>query len=152
MEGHHSSIWDHKYSWKDRCLRVMYAGPCACQARIGPPAFHFHCTDSHLWGVTTRFLLSANLSEEPEFPPHCNPCQSGCWKGFPSQLGTTGGSPDGTLRRICLWPLERLDPGGVEPPRSRGVAKGGARSGQGAAGQMGTPVCPQQPETKGRHP
>ena len=51
----------------------------------------------------------------------------------------------GTSGAVCLWSPERLNPGGIEPPGSRGVAQGGTRSGQEAAGQMGTPVCPQQP-------
>ena len=50
-----------------------------------------------------------------------------------------------TLRRVCPLPQEGLGPGGVESSGSRGVAQGGTRSGQEVVGQMGTPVCLQQP-------
>ena len=42
----------------------------------------------------------------------------------------------------------KLDPGGTEPLGSRRVAQGGTRSGQEAAGQMGTPVSLQQPGSR----
>ena len=38
-----------------------------------------------------------------------------------------------------------MNPGEVESPGSRGVAQGGIRPGQEAAGQTGTAVCLQQP-------
>ena len=112
---------------------------------MGPPAAHIHCTNCHIWRVTPRLLPSANLSEEPGCPPHCNSCQSSCWLGHSGQPGATSGSPDGNLQRVCPWPPERWDPGGTELPGSRRVAQGGTRSGQEAAGQMGTSVFLQQP-------
>ena len=42
---------------------------------------------------------------------------------------------------MCPWPPEGLDTGGVEPPGSTGVAQGGTRSNQEAAGQMGKPIA-----------
>ena len=42
---------------------------------MGPPAAHLCGTDCYIWRVTPRFLLGANLSEEPECPPYCNPHQ-----------------------------------------------------------------------------
>ena len=62
-----------------------------------------------------------------------------------SQPGATGGSPDGNHGRIHPWPLERLDPGVIEPSGSRGVVQGGKKSGQEASVQRGTPVCQQWP-------
>ena len=139
-EGHHSSLWDLQYSWQHRCLRVLYVGPCTCWASMRPPAAYLHCTDCHIWRVTTRLLPHANLRnlsahpivilpryllEELLQPTRC------CWcfsKWDP--------------RRVCPWPQERLDPGGIELPVSRGVAQVETWSGQEAAGKMGTPVCP----------
>ena len=72
-EGHHSSIWDHQHTWQHRHLRALYVGPHACQASTGPPAGHFHGTDCNIFRVAPRFILGANLSEEPECPHHCNP-------------------------------------------------------------------------------
>ena len=140
IHTHHHSIWDHKYSQQDRCPRVLYAGPHAGQASMGPSPACLHCTNCHIWRVTPRFLPSANLSEEPECLPYCNPCQSSCWESHSSQPGATSDSPNGDPRRVHLWPLERLDPGGIEPQRSRGVAQGETRTDQEAAGQMGIPV------------
>ena len=40
----------------------------------------------------------------------------------------------GTSGESTCGPTEGLDPGGVEPPGSTGVAQGGTRSGQEAAG------------------
>ena len=53
--------------------------------------------------------------------------------------------PMETLGKSAPWLPERLDPGGIEPPRSRGVAQGRTRLGQEAASQMGKPVCLQWP-------
>ena len=68
-EGHHSPIWDHKYSWQERHLRALYAGPCACRASTRSPDSHLHCTNCQIWGVTPKFPPSANPSEEPECYP-----------------------------------------------------------------------------------
>ena len=42
----------------------------------GAPAAHLHGPNHYIWGVTPRLLPSANLFEEPECPPHCDPHQS----------------------------------------------------------------------------
>ena len=98
---------------------------------------------ANIWRVTPRLLPSANLSEEPA--PY-NPHQSSHWKSHSGQPGATGGSPNRNLGRVQLWPSERLDPGGIESPGSKGEAQGRTWIDQEAAGQMGTPVCPQWPE------
>ena len=77
-EGHHSCIWDGHHTWQHRCLRALHVGPHACQASMGPPTAYFCGFDCCIRGITTRLLLGANLLEEPECPPHCNPCQSSC--------------------------------------------------------------------------
>ena len=59
MEGHHPSIQDHKYSWQDRCLRVLYVGPFAGWTSTRLPIAPLHCTDCHMWRVTPKFLLGA---------------------------------------------------------------------------------------------
>ena len=48
--GHHHFIWDHQYSWQERCLRALYAGPHACRASIGPPTAHLHCIIPSMYG------------------------------------------------------------------------------------------------------
>ena len=145
MEGHHSSIWNYKYPWQDSCLRALYMGPCACRASAGPPAHHLHCNNCHRWGVTLRFLLSANLPKEPGCLPPCGPHQSHHWKSHFSQPGATGSSPDRNLRRVCPWSPERLHPGWIKPPGFRRLAWGEAKMGQAAADHMRTPVSPQWP-------
>ena len=53
--------------------------------------------------------------------------------------------PTGIWGESTHGPPERLDSGEIEPSGSRGVAHRGTRSGQEAAGQMGTPVSLQWP-------
>ena len=53
--------------------------------------------------------------------------------------------PTENLGRVHFWLQEGMDPGGIGPPRPQGVAQSRTRTGQGAATQMGTPICLQWP-------
>ena len=89
--------------------------------------------------------MSSNLPQKPEWPPHRSPCQGYCWQGHSCQSGTTGGPPDAGLRRAHSWPTEGMDPGSIESPAPRGVAWSITSTSQGAATQIGIPICLQQP-------
>ena len=120
---------------------TLHAGPYACCASMRPPGACLCDTNCHIWRDIPRFLLSTNLLEEPECLFHRSPCQSSCWPGCCSQLGTTSVPPNGDPGSVQLWSLERMYPGGIEPLGSRRVAWSGTGTGQGAVAQMGTPVC-----------
>ena len=64
--------------------------------------------------------------------------------GCSCQSGMAGGPPNKDPGRVHLWPTEGMDPGGIEPPGPQGGPKA-EQAGQGAATQMGTPICLQQP-------
>ena len=110
------------------------------------PAACLHFIDHHIWGITPRFLLSANLPEEPGWSPHCSPSQSHHWKSHPSQTGASGDPPNGNLGDSAHgpqkdWILDELNLQGLED-----WSNDEQKPGQEAADQMGTPVCWQWPE------
>ena len=119
MEGHLFSIWNFQYTWQHRCLRALYAGPCACWASTGPPASHFHCTNHNIWRFAPKLLLSADLFEEPECLPIVIPAKVVVGKVTLANqvplmvlpMGTFGESTHGPWKD---WVLEELNLQGLE--------------------------------------
>ena len=114
--------------------------PHACPARTGPPAatsivptttygeLHLGssqmpiCLSAHPIVVPTKVVIG-KVTLANQVPPVVLP------------MGASGESTHGPPRRTGSWR--------VEPLGSGGVAQGGIRPGQEAAGKVGTPVCPQ---------
>ena len=57
----------------------------------------------------------------------------------------------GTSEEPISNPPERMGPGVPRPPRPGGMAQTRPGTGQGAAAQMGTPICLQQPGPEWNH-
>ena len=97
---------------------VFWATACGSTCLLNQheaPSYLPPGTDCYLWGVTPGVFLSTNLPEKHKCPPHRSLSQGNCWQGCSCQSSTSSGSPSGDLGRVCSWPTEGMDPGGVEP-------------------------------------
>ena len=76
---------------------------------------HIHCADCYVWRVSLRFLLSANLSKEPECLSHHDSHEGHHWESCSCQPGATSNFPDGNFGRVLPmtpmkdWILDTLN-------------------------------------------
>ena len=57
---------------------------------------------ANVWRVSLRFLLSANLSKEPECLSHHDSHEGHHWESCSCQPGATSNFPDGNFGRVFL--------------------------------------------------
>ena len=130
----HTGVWGH-------CMRVNVLAEPAQSPQL-PVSVIPTTTYGESHPGSSRVLTCLRNFE---CPPLRGPCQGHSWPGCSCKSGTPSGPPSRDLRWVHLWLKEGMDPESIESPRPRAVAWGRACTGQGAATQMGAPICLQQP-------
>ena len=145
IEGHYSAVWHCQCVGQYQCQGTLHVGSCPHRTDAWFPVASSSGTHSYLWGTTSWFLKSTSLPAQLESPCHRNTCKNCGWTGCSCQPRTTGGPPHQDCQRDRQPSIKRMGLGGTRPPRSYRVAWVRAETGQGAAAQMGVPVCAQWP-------
>ena len=125
--------------WKDTICEFM----CSWSWHQVPSCWQqwYH---ANLWRTTSRVLKGTNLPAQLGCPCHGNPHKSCGWRGCPCEPSATGSPPNQDYWRVKKTP-KRMGLGCFRPPRPQRVPWVRSEAGHGAAVQMGTPVCTQQP-------